>query len=211
MDVLKSTEIYALEYGFVRNSSRMSFPRPCLSLFAGGYPKLASAQGVFVALRAESPCGGTVPSVAGLRVEYNELSIAFYSGDGYVRRYVARGQALCQPLVQVWLLSSLSRRNRGVLTEMAASALSVCFKRMVVGSRLPTAREHPSDDPLRYKTVLDFLGCVVNFGSCQAPHLRVRLPGCVPECAESHVLFPSDARPWCCHDRRFVAHQREPT
>ena len=76
------------------------------------------------------------------------------------------------------------------------------------GPRPLTTYEQPSDDPRRYTTVL---GNVVNFDSGPAPHLGVRLAGCVLRRGESHLLVLSDARPWCCLDGRFVWRRRETT
>ena len=206
---------YALVYVFVRDSARMPFRRPHLSLSAKDYPKSSAdpAWQQYWALSSRPvPNHRAVDAYCLLQgtVERNELSGALYAGYGYVYQYVARAQALCQLLVQVWSLLTLSRRNRGVLTEMAASASSGCSPGMVAGSRPLTTYEEPSDDPWRYNTDLDnvaglvVFGIVVNLDGGPAPRLCVRLGGCVPGRGESFLLSPSDACPWCRCDGRFV-------
>ena len=116
------------------------------------------------------------------------------------------GRNLCTSFSSKWLLPTLSRRNRCVLTESAASASSVCNKMY----------EQPSEEPWRYKTVPDnvagnvMFGLVAKFASGPAPHLRVCLAGRASGFGQPHSLSPSEARPWCRPDSKFVVRQREP-
>lgn len=213
------TEMYALESGFVCNSSRLSRRRPRLSLFAEDYPRTSvgpvrllyravSRKFVLNHLAAE-PYGQLQGEVA-----RRDLSGALFSDDGYVYHYVARTQALRQLLVPAWSPPALSRRNRTVLTEVAASASNVRLKRLVVGSRPPTLHGELSGEPRRYNSLSDnvaghlIFGVVVNFDSGSAQHLCVCSAGCVRGVDESRVLFPSDANLRRRRDGQFFALQR---
>ena len=138
-------------------------------------------------------------AVPGWRIDWGDLASGLYSGDGFA--YRGRAKALCQLLAQVWLAPAVSRRNRAVVTEVAAPAFTVRFKVMVVGSRPQPLCEQPSDSSWRYNTALDNVadmvafGLVVKFDNGAGPHLCVLVAGRTPSSGKSHLLCPSDARP----------------
>ena len=223
VDAFWYTEMYALEYGFARNSSRLpvgNYPRA--PLFAENPPRASvdAASLLYCAAPASSVRNHLAAEPYRLlqgEVARRVFSGALFSGDGYVCQCGTRAQAPRQLLGQVWLMPTLCRRNCAVLTGMAASALDVCLEKLVAGSRPSTVYGQPPGEPWRRKTVLGnvvghlMFSVVVNSDSGPAPHLRVCLAGCVQGVRESHLLLPSDAHPRSRRDGRFVARQREPT
>ena len=84
------------------------------------------------------------------RVGWADVSGALDGRDGYTCQSVARSRTLRLLLVRAWLSPDISRPNHAVMTEVAASALAVCFDVMVRGSRPHLVYEQPSDAPRRY-------------------------------------------------------------
>ena len=139
------------------------------------------------------------------KVAWNDLSGALNIGDGYVYRYVARAQPLYQLLVQV------------VVTHpVPTKSLRLDGKCGIVLVGLQQDVQKKNDEPWRYKTVPDnvagnvMFGLVAKFASGPAPHLRVCLAGRASGFGQPHSLSPSEARPWCRPDSKFVVRQREP-
>ena len=94
------TEMYAAEYGFARNSSRLSRRRPRLSLFAEDYPKTSrgpawrlfwAVSGCFVPSHlAVEPCRPLQGKVA-----RNDLPGTRFSGDGFAHQSAASCPSKC--------------------------------------------------------------------------------------------------------------------
>ena len=51
-------------------------------------------------------------------------------------------------------------------------------------------------------------GLAVSFDSGAAPHLRASSAGCAPSRGESHLLSPSDGRPWSLAQQKLMVRQR---
>ena len=60
---------------------------------------------------------------------------ALWDYDVYVYQGAARAQALRPLLVRFWLAPPISRRNRAMLTNVAAEGLAVCLKMIRRGSK----------------------------------------------------------------------------
>ena len=181
---MRCAEQYAVEFGFVRCSSRLSRSRPRACFFAKDYPCSRSdpAWPLYWAFSSSFvPLQLAVEPYRPSRgpVEWTDLTGAMRGRDGFVKKYVSRVQALCQLFVQFWLAPAVRRLNRAMLTQVAVASWFVRFKMICVGSRPEHLYERPPSDPWRYTTALDNVAGTTAFGSVRnfevgaAPNLCV--------------------------------------
>ena len=137
---MRYTESSAFEHVLVRGAPRAPRCRPRASPFAEDYPESSPDPEwqLFLAFSAGYAPGHLAVEPYRLsqgRVAWGDLPGASYGGAGFAYQYVSRAQSWCQLLVQLCLSPAVFRRDCAVMPEVAASALAVCFKMMVVGSR----------------------------------------------------------------------------
>lgn len=134
-------------------------------------------------------------------VGFPDSSAAPWDYEGYVYQFTASAQALRQLFVRLWLAPALSRRNRTMLTYVAAEGLEVRLKMMCRVSKSevhrPASAGWPwgrnavmgSDAGLAVSEVVRDLDVWETRHPCESPM------GTTPGYGESHFRFAPDSRP----------------